>query len=215
MNRVLDTILMALVVGPGATLVFPSCSDSTQEPELEWSCRAGKGYCYCDGRVPDDGMVVGGSASPVYACGTFSCCLLSPGMGGGENCECKNSSISCEAEAQSRRDTKVVNSCPPPGAKIEGSCAAGGENCRSGYLSQNGLLGCCPGTVCSDVSGIPVCTACTDLGGDCAASPCCGGLECVNGKCELDICAPSDAPCEVDADCCSDICSGVDNTCLL
>lgn len=65
---------------------------------------------------------------------------------------------SCEAEAASRRDTKVVDRCPP-GADAP-ACAALAENCRQQYLDDNGLAGCCDGSVCrANAEGVPICQA--------------------------------------------------------
>lgn len=109
--------------------------------------------------------IVGGTGE-VQACFDTTCCLLTQTSDTDvkATCECL-ASEDCSAEAASRRNTQVVAQCPPPGEgapPTSEACAAAGENCRYTYLKENGLSGCCEGSVCKNNStGIPVCQAAT------------------------------------------------------
>jgi hypothetical protein len=134
-------------------------SDSNDDPsQFDWSCLELSALCSCEAMKP--GAVRGGG-SPVEVCASDGCCLLTEQETdfAYASCECfEGDATSCEAEAASRRNTTVVDRCPP-GADAP-ACAALAENCRQEYLDDNGLAGCCDGSICrTSTEGVPVCQA--------------------------------------------------------
>ena len=127
-----------------------ACSDkgsSTDEllAKLDWHCSEGADHCSCLGLPPNADILGGFEAA---ACSPRSCCFVHPTKPEGVwECECMDSAA-CDAEVESRRETKRVDSCPPAGGHGALACATRNENCSPAYLADQELAGCCAGTSC-------------------------------------------------------------------
>lgn len=139
-----------------------SCVGADSDPShFDWTCREGDETCLCDATKP-------GRKSPepgeVDVCSDYGCCLLTEreSEDAYASCECfEADGATCEAEATSRRDTKVIEHCPP-GASPP-ACAALAESCRETYLDENALAGCCKGSICKlNGEGERVCETATE-----------------------------------------------------
>jgi hypothetical protein len=134
----------------GATQHNWSCSDSVDGTS-----------CTCEDLRPGVQSI---GLGKVDVCDDHPCCLLTnhETMASTADCTCIESP-DCQAEAASRSGASVVPACPPGVQVTPPACAATNENCRPDYLAQNGLVGCCAGTLCKTGSnGIPVCQAASD-----------------------------------------------------
>lgn len=165
--------MRALLLGVGAGALFltlgsMSCTggdagdkNGTPFSSADWQCEESVNSCECLVLQPDADVVSAGTRS-VSSCLGFQCCMLSesPTDYTVATCSCHVTGYDCAQQAQTRRDTKVVDACPPGGSSVPQACAATGENCEPDYLFQSDLEGCCAGSICeSNTSGIHVCRA--------------------------------------------------------
>lgn len=122
-----------------------------------WFCQDDGSACSCRA-LPRSRMAAG--SDEVDQCGDYDCCVFSDEAteDAEATCSCFSTDATCEQEVATRPGSEVVATCPPGAQQPEIACAAEGENCRSDYLSQNDLDGCCDGTLCRpDGNGVPVC----------------------------------------------------------
>jgi hypothetical protein len=158
-----------LFVAGSLLLPFGGCSASDGSGDGgadQWLC--GSSFidhsCRCENLRPGQRGSFEDHHERVGACGIAGsgvCCFVTESGSAPPRCECIGSQASCDAEAASRPGARTTESCPPglppPPPPV---CATEGQNCRPSYLEQNGIEGCCEGTLCAvNTAGVSVCTA--------------------------------------------------------
>ncbi len=132
--------------------------DADDESTYEnWFCQDNDSDCSC--RALPRGRMAAGS-DEVDQCGAYDCCLFTDEETDDAlaTCGCFSTNATCEQEAAARPGSVVTTTCPPGAQQPTVACAPQGTSCRSDYLRQNALEGCCDGTLCrEDANGVPVC----------------------------------------------------------